>query len=309
MKPSESTSRHKALGACLALCFVCLAGSAASQTGPASNAGEGVGGAMSNLLDRARAQDAASRAWYQLQKGDKQALPTLVRLAKEGNSQAQLYVGYLLDNGEHFAKNSRSAAAYFAAAAPTQPLARYNLGLLYLLGRGVPEDQQKAVQLFRDCHKDSNFELAAVRLAQHYLRAKNSGEAWRYGEAAANMGNSFGFFTLGVISVERRDFRTAASWLSKAAQAGDTNAPRHLSHLYRTSGFPEASPVIAGMWQIIDDVVNSRTASAGAAGVSGLTDDDLAKSRSLAQDWLSNYGRAQSLPYSKTVYEPPSRLR
>ncbi|MBG6082992.1 tetratricopeptide repeat protein [Rubrivivax gelatinosus] len=262
---------------------------------------------MNELLGRARAQDAAGRAWYRLRQGDRSALTELIRLAKDGNPQAQLYIGYLLDNGEFVAQDSKAAAAYFTAAAPHNPIAKYDLGLLYMLGRGVPQDEKRALQLFTESHKESNLEYAGVRLAQHFLKEKNWNEAWRFGESAANLGNSFGFFTLGLISFQRRDYRTAANWLSKAAQAGDKNAPRYLTQLYATAAFPEANPVISGMWKIIDDVMNGRSASPGVGGVAGLSVEDVATARSLARDWLGNHGRPQKLQYSKTIYEPPSR--
>lgn len=313
MKHQESKRITRRLGISLAAAAaVSLASQLAHAQAPGPGASDpfpqGIGASVNNLLEKARAQDAAARAWYRLRQGEKPALAELVNLAKAGNPQAQLFVGYLLDNGEFVGKDSKMAAAYFAAAAPRNPIAKYNLGLLYMLGRGVTKDESRAVQLFAESHKESNLEYAAVRMAQHFLKQKNWNEAWRYGESAANLGNSFGFFTLGIISFERRDYRTAANWLSKAAQSGDKNAPRYLAQLYSTSGFPEASETMTGMWQIIDDVMNGRTASPGVTTVPGLSVEDLAKCRSIAQDWLNNHGRPQKLQYSKTIYEPPSKI-
>lgn len=298
-------SRRGALGALL------VAALATPRRAAAESPGAGIGSAISSIFAGARASDDASRAWNRLRRGDKAALKDLVALAKQGNHMAQLYVGYLLDNAEYVTLDSAAAAAYFRAAAPHVPLAAYNLGLLYLLGRGLPKSESKAVKLFeQSCEKDV-VEQAAVRLAQHHLRQGNAQEAWRWAEHAANVGNAFGYFVLGKISYDRRDYGPAKMWLEKAAQAGERNSPAILARLYASDAIGPPSGIMASFWGMISAVLNGQAASAATASPGGfgsrVSASELARARTLATTWLANHGASQGIQYTKTIYEPRRR--
>ncbi|WP_158304647.1 tetratricopeptide repeat protein [Methylibium petroleiphilum] len=274
----------------------------------AQSAGAGIGDAMSSLFERARKSDDASKAWNRLRTGDKAALNELVALAKQGNHMAQLYVGYLLDNAEYVTLDSASAAAYFKAAAPQNQLAAYNLGLLYLLGRGVPKDERAAVRLFEQACQKGVVEQAAVRLAQYHLKQGNAQEAWKWAEQAANVGNAFAYFVLGKISFDRGDYRPARMWLEKAAQAGERNAPSLLARLYASNALGQPDEPMAVSWAIIAAVLNGQAPSATQAATGGygsrLTESEIARARGMATNWLANHGAPQDIHYSKTIYEP-----
>lgn len=274
----------------------------------AQTAGAGIGDSMSALFERARTLDGASKAWNRLRTGDKAALSELVTLARQGNHMAQLYVGYLLDNAEYVTLDSAAAAAYFKAAAPQNQLAAYNLGLLHLLGRGVPKDERAAVRLFEQACQKGIVEQAAVRLAQHHLKLGNAQEAWKWAEQAANFGNAFAYFALGKISFDRGDYRPARMWLEKAAQAGERNAPALLARLYASSALGQPDEPMAISWAIIAAVLNGQAPSASQAATGGfssrLTESEIARARSVATNWLANQGAPQNIQYSKTIFEP-----
>jgi TPR repeat protein len=154
---------------------------------PTSNIGTDISSAMKGLLSNARGGGEVLRTWAAWKGGDKQALPKLFELAKGGNSRAQNIVGYLLDRGEGVRQDS--AGAYFSAASESFPLARYNLAVLTLLGRGVPKNEAKAMLMFEDAVKSAGVDLAAVRLSLYYLKKGDKDLAWKWANEGANRGN------------------------------------------------------------------------------------------------------------------------
>lgn len=159
--------------------------------------------AMKGLLSTAREGGEVLRTWAAYKAGDKAALPKLFELAQGGNSRAQNVVGYLLDHGEGVKKDSAAAAAYFSAASSDYPLARYNLAVLTLLGRGVPKDETKAMEMFESSVKDASVDLAAVRLSLYYLNKGDHDKAWTWANEGANRGNVTAYYLLGRMLYER----------------------------------------------------------------------------------------------------------
>lgn len=109
---------------------------------------------------------------------DKTAIPELHKLAKRGHAKSIVLMGYLYDQEPKLIPtNSTYAGQYWAVAAKAgDPVAMYNLGILYLNGRGVPRNLQTAQQLFTLASQQSLYRASYV-LGQMYEAKKDWSQA------------------------------------------------------------------------------------------------------------------------------------
>ncbi|MBJ2259444.1 sel1 repeat family protein [Pseudomonas psychrophila] len=302
------------------MALACLVAKAA-ETGPSGNSpsaseyfdsvqptqdiGSDISSAMKGLLSNARGGGEVLRTWAAWKSGDKQALPKLFELAKGGNGRAQNIVGYLLDRGEGVRQDSSAAAAYFSAASESFPLARYNLGVLTLLGRGVVKNEAKAMQLFEDAVKNAGVDLAAVRLSLYHLKKGDKDLAWKWANEGANRGNVTAYYLLGRTSYERQQFSEAFGWLSKAAQASEPNAPAILSAMYKNGQGMDQNLKMAASWWLIYAGLNRNKAgmNAGGLGAFGLTTKEENDSRHFATNWLASHDSMVRPNYEATLLQ------
>lgn len=245
------------------------------------------------------------RTWAAWKSGDKKALPKLFELAKGGNARAQNIVGYLLDRGEGVRQDSTGAAAYFAAASESYPLARYNLAVLTLLGRGVPKNEAKAMQMFEDSVKSAGVDLAAVRLSLYYLKKRDKDLAWKWANEGANRGNVTAYYLLGRILYERKEYSEAFGWLTKAAQASEPNTPAILSAMYKNGQGMDVNSKMAASWWLIYAGLNRNKAglNAGGLGSFGLTSKEENEATHFANSWLSTHENIERPNYDATILQ------
>jgi TPR repeat protein len=272
---------------------------------PTSSIGTDISSAMKGLLSTARGGGEVLRTWAAWKSGDKQALPQLFELAKGGNSRAQNIVGYLLDRGEGVRQDSAAAAAYFSAASENFPLARYNLAVLTLMGRGVPKNEAKAMLMFEDAVKSAGVDLAAVRLSLYYLKKRDNKLAWKWANEGANRGNVTAFYLLGRILYERQEFTEAFGWLSKAAQASEPNAPAILSAMYNNGQGMDKNRKMAAAWWLIYAGVNRNKVGLNAGGVGkfGLSPKEENDATHFANTWLSSHKNMARPNYEATILQ------
>ncbi|MEC4593758.1 tetratricopeptide repeat protein [Nitrospirillum amazonense] len=132
-----------------------------------------------------------------------EALAQLTPLAEQGNADAQTYLGWLYEEplvtitatGETPAfvpDNAKARMWYEKAAAQGQAHALNNLGSLYFLGRGVPEDQARGITLFRQAAAKGDLQ-AQDNLTMIYYNgvgvAKDTQAALMWCERAATQGD------------------------------------------------------------------------------------------------------------------------
>jgi len=268
-----------------------------------------IAGAMSGLLTDAKQGGEVLRTWAALKSGDKTALRQMFQLAKEGNSRAQNIVGYLLDNGEQVKRDSRAAFAYFSAASRDFPLARYNQAVLLFLGRGVPKDEAAAIELFKDSVKSAGVDLAAVRLALHYLGKEQRDEAWRWANEGANRGNITAYYLLGRMLYERGEYGEAFGWLNKAAQASEPNAPAILSAMFRDGRGMDHNQKMAASWLLIYAGLNRNTSGANATSIGSfrLSSQEELDATNFASNWLATHKNMKRPDYSVTILQVGNR--
>jgi TPR repeat protein len=264
----------------------------------------GLGDRMMKLLGEAQGAGEVMKLWADYKSGKRAAAGEIYQLARRGNPQAQNLVGYMLDNGDGLKRDSAAAVPFFAAAADQLPLARYNLGLLYLLGRGVPKDERRAVPLLRDAAINASVDRAAVRLCIYYLQQKNDAEAWRWAQEAANRGSVMGFYLLGRILFLKRDYKGSKPWLDKAAAASEPNSPELIAQLYGRGLGIDRSPVLGAGWHLIYLHLNRNTPGTNATATLpyGLTEEEHQSATAFAEKWISTHGTPPKVDYNSTLY-------
>ncbi len=103
------------------------------------------------------------------------ALQTWLEQAKQGNAEAQAYVGEIYEKGLGLPADYKAAFIWYSRSAEqNNSRAQINLGYLYEKGLGVPRDMLKALNWYRrasgieDDHLDysSNIEVKATTLAE-----------------------------------------------------------------------------------------------------------------------------------------------
>ncbi len=140
--------------------------------------------------------------------------------AKAGDPVAQYDVGVLYAQGDGFVQDYTSAASWFHAAAAQGNLdAEYNLGVLYERGLGVTANATDAVNWYRSA-ADQNNARAQYNLALAYAEGRGT----------------------------EQDFAAAARWYKRAAEQGLVPAMVNLAILYELGQGVDSSLPDAYAW-------------------------------------------------------------
>ena len=153
-----------------------------------------------------------------------------LRLAKEGNVEAQMNLGYMYLYGNNGVEQDFEKAFeyYNMAAEQNNPIALNNIGSLYFNGIGVEKNRAKALEYFRRSAINGN-DNAATNLAFIYLTGnKNDSErdkqAINLFRQAAKSGNKLAKFMLGYAYYKgftlERDNYAAFALIKDAADEG-----------------------------------------------------------------------------------------
>jgi Sel1 repeat-containing protein len=140
--------------------------------------------------------------------------------AKTGDPVAQYDLGVLYARGSGLVQDYTSAATWFHAAATQGNIdAQYNLGVLYERGLGVTANPIEAVNWYRSA-ADRNHAGAQYNLALAYAEGHGT----------------------------EQDLAAAARWYQRAAQQGLTPAMINLAILYERGQGIDRSPIDAYAW-------------------------------------------------------------
>jgi len=126
-----------------------------------------------------------------------------------------------------------------AAAAAGNGAARYNLGVLYSIGRGVAKDPGQAARWYAQAAQAGNLGGMVnygLCLLEGVGVAKNQAEGVRWLRRAADAGLPYAIGLVGQLYLQGegvgRDPRAAAGWLRRAADAGDGPSMVDLGEIY-----------------------------------------------------------------------------
>lgn len=97
------------------------------------------------------------------------------------------------------------------------------LGLLYLIGEGVPQDDAKAIQWYEKSANQGDVKAQNFLGKAHYdgqIVRQNYANAFQWYEKSANQGNVYGQSNLGLMYYNgqgvRQDYGNAKRWYSRA---------------------------------------------------------------------------------------------
>lgn len=284
------------------LILIILATSAmATNSDNGSKGLSGFSGFVSSGYQEAR----ADVEYGKLARGDAQSLQRLSTMARQGNPQAQNYIGVFLDRGQYgLAKNPALAARYFFAAYKSEPLAAYNLGLLYLLGRGVERNEEAALGYMRQAAAKQRISQADVRIGLHHYRRKEIAQARRWFRHAAQNNDPVGAYYVGRMLLEDKgDYREAMSWLDKAAGWRNADSARLIAHLYEHGLGVNKNLELAAGWTLIHMVLAQKGRAEDLPRITllGLEGDRMQKARAFTTMWLGSHPGGELPDYVGTL--------
>ncbi len=175
----------------------------------------------SSKVEAADAVDPLERGLKAYYAGDyRTAYNFTIPLASRGNASAQNLLGMMYELGKGVPQNlARSVVFYRQAAEQGDMYAQYNLAVSYDTGNGLPQNFREAVRWLR---------------------------------RAADQGGDFAQYNLGVMYEQgrgvKKDFKQAAQWYQRAAKNGHKQAQNNLGWLYETGQGVPRSLIDAYAW-------------------------------------------------------------
>ncbi|TWB34311.1 hypothetical protein FBZ90_12611 [Nitrospirillum pindoramense] len=199
-----------------------------------------------------------------------EAVALLTPLAEKGDAEAQTYLGWIYEeppvtiepaSGQgapprFVHDNVKARAWYEKAVAQGQAHAMNNLGSLYFLGRGVPQDPAKGLALFK--------------------RAATNGDLQAQKNLAA-------IYSLGIGTL--KDPEEAARWGAEAAQQGDQHALFYLSTRYEVGDGVPKDAVAAYILLNLSHKTSPEAAALRARLEQRLSADERQSAQAMAADW------------------------
>lgn len=163
-----------------------------------------------------------------------------LKMAQDGNAQAQAYVGYCFATGQGVAKDERQAVEWYRKAAEQgNAKAQSNLGLCFANGQGVTKDDRQAVEWYRKAATQGDAD-AQVNLGYCFENgrgvAKDEKQAVEWYRKAAEQGYAPAQVNLGWCFANgagvAKDGRQAVEWYRKAVEQGHADAQNSLAWMY-----------------------------------------------------------------------------
>ena len=162
-----------------------------------------------------------------------------LKKAFEGNSSAQVRVGYAYQKGEGVKDDRNQAVAWYRKAAlQGNRVGQYNLGVMYEFGAGVEKNLEESKQWYRKAaeqdHRNAQYKLGIV-YEEGKGTKKDLKQAVEWHRKAAEQGHARAQSRLGYMyeygkGVEK-DLKQAVAWYRKAAEQGDLQAKEEFLYL------------------------------------------------------------------------------
>lgn len=190
-----------------------------------------------------------ARQWYQK--------------AAEQLPQASVALGFLDETVED--QYAQALKAYEQAASKGDTVGIYNLGLMYLYGKGTPVDYTKATSLFTEA-SNKGLPEAMNQLAGIYFnglgQAKDEQQALTWYKNAAKMGNSNALYQLGFFSengvLSKADLQQAFQFYKESADKGNEKALLAVARFYHHGlGLEKDPKKSADIYQQLADKQNA----------------------------------------------------
>ena len=157
-------------------------------------------------------------------------------MAEHGNPVAQYNLGLIYSQGYGVPRDSTSAAEWYQkAAAQGYARAQNDLGLIYLEGRGIEKNLKEAAKLFKMAadqgHSNAQYRLAVMFVTGEEVE-KNAKEAAKLFKMAADQGHSDAQYNLAAMHYVKKNVEKAVELFKKAAKQGNPFAQYQLALMY-----------------------------------------------------------------------------
>ena len=171
--------------------------------------------------------------------------------------------------------------------------AQFNLGLMYLTGQGVQQDDAAAVLWFRKA-AEQGYVSAQSNLGVLYRDGRgvpqNYAEAVTWLRKAADQGDAIAQYLLGLQfatgSGVSQDYAEAIKWFQKAAEQGHAVAKLHLGAMYAEGRGVPQDYVRAYMWFNLAKAQGEQKATEPLdMAARRMTPAQIAEAQKLARDW------------------------
>lgn len=169
---------------------------------------------------------------------DKSGIPELHKLAKRGHAKSINLMGYLYDQEPKLiATNSKAAAQYWAISAKAgDSVAMYNLGILYLNGRGVPQNLATAQQLFTMASQKQMYKATYIlgqmfEAKKDWRQAINHYAQCRAAQYIPQCKTRFAILSITKTKLNPADAKSVVDQLVMASSSGDLEATYTLARL------------------------------------------------------------------------------
>ena len=140
------------------------------------------------------------------------------KAALKNHPSAYWMMGNMIKNGLIGNHEYDKAFEYFEKAKNLGSVAAINsLGIMYQNGYGVKQDIDMAFRLFEEA-ASKNYAYAFNNLANYY-KGKDSDKVFEYFYKSASLGESYGCKELGIIYLNRKDYKNAFVYFNKALDA------------------------------------------------------------------------------------------
>ena len=176
-------------------------------------------------------------------KGDKDWLPLLGKAAEMGDPDAMAEYGFILATTSRGAQSGKGLDLLERAARRGVLEGQVKLGRVYLQGRLVPRDEEKAYNFFKAAASKGNTEakyFQAVCLSRGLGCGPDAGRAAALAKEAADAGDSYGQLLYGTFLRDgagvAQDSTAALNYFDLSAKQGNEHAKRLLADLISKAG-------------------------------------------------------------------------
>ena len=169
-----------------------------------------------------------------------QAQGIFMPLAKEGDALAQVYIGFMYEEGLGVSRDYSQAIQWYRKSAEQGNAdAQYGLGGMFLHGLGVQKDEAEAMRWYQMAAEQGDADaqnIIGVMYSNGEGITRDETESVRWYRMAADQGHAPAQFNLGYSYANgqgvAKNEGEAVQWYRKAAEQGDAHAQNFIGVMY-----------------------------------------------------------------------------
>jgi uncharacterized protein len=238
----------------------------------------------------------------------KEAFSKWEPIAMKENAIGQYYLGALYDNAGDFIKAFKW---YTLSSEQGNAEAQFNLGQLYFLGNGVPQNFKNAVKWFTlSAEQNDSDAQGALGLIYYYGRKgvpKDHARGIQFWKLSAKQDNAYAQYNLGNYSLKlgQKYYKGALMLFRLAAEQGLAPAQSNLGAMYSNGVGVPVDIVQAYMWFTLAGNSGVDIAIENKKALEKIMEpEQTAKGQQLAKGWMKrNSKKLKSFPTPIMLYE------